>query len=210
MTKSKPKTPESRTNPWLCLGDISNCNIVQRSYWWLNAKRRNSGALAIGLRLFHINPSMSEHTRSTWSPPSIFTFMEYEIVPNKKDSIVDCVFFGVTDQWYWLATRILHNSESWTTLVHSSLRCLSATFHKQNQYQSQNMSMKILVMAKTIRQIWRIWYSCDDLEIQYGTSSVLRQALCIISKPSVNSNWSYTPETPKFGSKSMLLCPVWP
>ena len=28
---------------------------------------------------------------------------------------------------------------------------------------------------------------------------VLLQALCIISQPSVNSNWSYSPETPNFG-----------
>ena len=33
----------------------------------------------------------------------------------------------------------------------------------------------------------------DDLEKQQDTSSILHQALCIISKPSVNSNWSYRP-----------------
>ena len=31
-------------------------------------------------------------------------------------------------------------------------------------------------------------------QIKQGTSCRLRQALCIISKPSVNSNWSYSPE----------------
>ena len=30
-------------------------------------------------------------------------------------------------------------------------------------------------------------------------SSILHQALCIISDPSVNSNWSYSPETPNLG-----------
>ena len=34
----------------------------------------------------------------------------------------------------------------------------------------------------------------DDLEKQYGTSSILRQALCITSNPLVNSNWIYSPE----------------
>ena len=34
----------------------------------------------------------------------------------------------------------------------------------------------------------------DDLEKQKDTSFILRQALCIISNPSVNSNWSYSPE----------------
>ena len=26
----------------------------------------------------------------------------------------------------------------------------------------------------------------------------------------MNSNWSYTTETPQFGSKSVIFCPVWP
>ena len=30
-----------------------------------------------------------------------------------------------------------------------------------------------------------------------GTSFIVRQALCIISKPSMNSNWIYSPKTPK-------------
>ena len=33
----------------------------------------------------------------------------------------------------------------------------------------------------------------DDLEKQYGTSSMLLQALCIISLSYVNSYWSYSP-----------------
>ena len=36
----------------------------------------------------------------------------------------------------------------------------------------------------------------EDLQKQQDTSSILCQALCIISKPSVNSNWSCSPETP--------------
>ena len=36
----------------------------------------------------------------------------------------------------------------------------------------------------------------DDLAKQLGTSSMLLQALCIISYPLVNSNLSYSPETP--------------
>ena len=39
----------------------------------------------------------------------------------------------------------------------------------------------------------------DDLEKQYSTSSMLLQALCSISYPLVNSNWSYSPETPNLG-----------
>ena len=35
----------------------------------------------------------------------------------------------------------------------------------------------------------------DDFDKQYGTSSILHQALCIISNPLVNSNWRYSLET---------------
>ena len=44
-----------------------------------------------------------------------------------------------------------------------------------------------------------VWPSnlIDDLENQLGTSSMLPQALCIISSPSVNSKWSYSPEMAK-------------
>ena len=45
-----------------------------------------------------------------------------------------------------------------------------------------------------------------DLEKQYGTS-VLRQALCIISNPSVNSNWSYSPETLNLGRNWQYFVP---
>ena len=43
----------------------------------------------------------------------------------------------------------------------------------------------------------------NDLEKQYGTSSTLCQALCVISW--VNSNWSYSLETLEFGSKSVIF-----
>ena len=41
-------------------------------------------------------------------------------------------------------------------------------------------------------------------------SSMLYQALCIISKPSKNSNWSKSPETPNSGQNLWFFCPVWP
>ena len=48
----------------------------------------------------------------------------------------------------------------------------------------------------------------DDLEKRYGTSSILRQTLCIISNPLVNSNWSYSPETLNSGRnwRYFILC----
>ena len=54
------------------------------------------------------------------------------------------------------------------------------------------------------------WNLMDDPQKKYGTSSILHQALCIISNPSVNSNWSYSLETPNLGKNwrfyFILLC----
>ena len=50
----------------------------------------------------------------------------------------------------------------------------------------------------------RPWNLMDDLEKQEGTSSMLLQALCNISHPLVNSNWSYSPETPNLGQIQKL------
>ena len=49
----------------------------------------------------------------------------------------------------------------------------------------------------------------DDLEKQQDTSFILREALCVISKPSVNSNWSYSPEMLNSGQIGDFF-PAWP
>ena len=51
------------------------------------------------------------------------------------------------------------------------------------------------------------WNLMDDLEKLQGSSSMLLQALYIISLPSVNSNWSYSPETPNSGQNQRLFVP---
>ena len=47
----------------------------------------------------------------------------------------------------------------------------------------------------------------DDLDKVLGISSTLHQALCIISNPSVNSNWSYCPETFNSGQNRRFFVP---
>ena len=51
------------------------------------------------------------------------------------------------------------------------------------------------------------WNLTDDLGKQYGTSSTLLQALCIILQPLVKSNWSCSPETPNLGQIWRFLEP---
>ena len=56
-----------------------------------------------------------------------------------------------------------------------------------------------------------VWPSnlIGGLAKQQGTSTMLLQAMCIISYPSVNSNWSYSPETPNLGQNRCFFSPVW-
>ena len=60
--------------------------------------------------------------------------------------------------------------------------------------------------ATICRAVWP-WNLTDDLQKQQGTSSLLLQALCSISYPLVNSNWSYSPETPNLGQIRQFLEP---
>ena len=57
----------------------------------------------------------------------------------------------------------------------------------------------------TIFRAVRPWNSTDDLQKQQGTSSMLLQALCIISYPLVNSNLSNSPETLNLGQIRRFL-----
>ena len=61
-----------------------------------------------------------------------------------------------------------------------------------------------------IFRVVRPWNLPDDLAKQQGTSSMLLQALCIMSYPSVNSNWSYSPETLNSGQNRLFSLAVWP
>ena len=59
----------------------------------------------------------------------------------------------------------------------------------------------------TIFRAVRPWNLTDDLAKQQGTSSMLLQALCIISYPLVNSKLSYSPETLNLGQIRRFLEP---
>ena len=47
----------------------------------------------------------------------------------------------------------------------------------------------------------------DDRQKQWGISFMLLQTLCSISYPLVNSNWSYSPESPNLGQVRRFLVP---
>ena len=60
--------------------------------------------------------------------------------------------------------------------------------------------------SSIFQPVWP-WNLMDDLGKQYGTSSILHQVLCIISNPSVNSNWSYSPEMLNLGQNGQFFVP---
>ena len=63
--------------------------------------------------------------------------------------------------------------------------------------------------STVLRAVWS-WNLQADLEKQWGTSSMLLQALRSISYPLVNSNWSYSPATPNLGQIRRFFRAVWP
>ena len=56
-----------------------------------------------------------------------------------------------------------------------------------------NNLTQIGLKLSIIQPVWP-WNLMDDLQKLYCAYSTLHQALCIISNPSMNSNWSYGPE----------------
>ena len=57
-----------------------------------------------------------------------------------------------------------------------------------------------------MQPLWS-WNFMNDLERLEGTSTILHQALCIISNPSVNSDWSYSPQTLNSGKHLRFFVP---
>ena len=64
----------------------------------------------------------------------------------------------------------------------------------------------ILVKIDDFLAMWP-WNLTDDLQKQKGPSPKHYKAICIISSSYVNSNWSYSPETPNLGRIRRFLEP---
>ena len=84
--------------------------------------------------------------------------------------------------------------------------CVSFRTHCDFKFELQSGNAQFGSNATIFLAVW-LWNLTDDLEKQQGTSSMLLQALCSISYPLVNSNWSYSPETPNLGQIRRFLEP---
>ena len=85
---------------------------------------------------------------------------------------------------------------------------LYASFRSHRWIQTGVTTRKRPIWVKTddFLALWP-WNLTYDLEKQQGTSSILLQALCVISFQWVNSNFSYSPETPTLGQIQQFLEP---
>ena len=84
--------------------------------------------------------------------------------------------------------------------------CVSVQIHRWIQTEVTLWKHSIRAKSAIFCPLWP-WNLIDDLGKQLGTSSIL-QALSIISNPSVNWNWSYSPETLNLGQNGrfFVLC----
>ena len=106
---------------------------------------------------------------------------------------IDDVFSRVTlqlDGWPW--NTIGHLFHATSSFVHHFVAI--GEFKLGLQYGNAQFGSNSMIF----RAVWP-WNLTDDPEKQKGTTSMLLQVLCIIPEPLVNSNWSYSPETPNLG-----------
>ena len=113
----------------------------------------------------------------------------------KIGNFLSCVTLKFV-RWPWKSIGHLSYAAS------SSVRHFVAIGKFKLELQSGNAQLTIFLAA------WP-WKLTDDLEKQKGTSPKQHEALCIISSPYVNSNWSYGPETAQMGHDFCDL-DLWP
>ena len=107
------------------------------------------------------------------------------------------------------------------TPTHSPNNACPEGHHNEEKEQSKSEGFDSCDRPSNLTQIGfkslifhPVWpkYSMDDFDKHLGASSRLHQALCFISKPSVDSNWSYNPETLNSGQnwRFSVPCGGWP
>ena len=105
--------------------------------------------------------------------------------------------------------------QSITSSVGKISECLFDTAHKQVKsegFDSCDRPSNLTQFGFETSIFQPVWPQNlrDDHEKLKGTSYILHQALGIISNPSVNSNWSYSPEMPNLCQNRQFFWAVWP
>ena len=101
------------------------------------------------------------------------------------------------DGWPWKTIGHLFYT-TWSFVRH--FKAISE-FELESQSRNAQLRSKLVIFCP----VWP-WNLMDDIKNHKDPSSILCQALCIISKPSVNSNWSYSPKTLNLGQNQRFFC----
>ena len=105
--------------------------------------------------------------------------------------------------WSWNLMDDSKNNRA--HLLYYTKLCASLQIHQWIQTGATVRKHSIRVkIGDFVCLVWP-WNLMDDLGKQLGTSSILLQAVCMISKPSVYSNWGYSSETLNSGQNRWLL-----
>ena len=108
------------------------------------------------------------------------------------------------DYW-WLITET-ETIQTKSVQLSSSVRIKQGKSERFVSCDRPSILTQIGFKSSIFLPVWP-WNLMDDLEKLQGTSSRLHQALCIILNPSVNSNWSYCPETLNSGQNQRFVVP---
>ena len=168
-----PETPNLGQNRWCFVP----CDL---EIWWMTLENNRASLLCC----FKLCATFHSHR---WIQ-AVVTVRKCSIWV-KVDYFKSCVTLKF-DGWPWKTIGHLFNATS--SFVHHFV----AIDDSKLKLQSRNAQFGS--KSTIFRAMWPCNLTCD-LEKQKGTFSMLRQALCIIPWPSVNSSWSYSPETPNLG-----------
>ena len=174
---------------WKHMGVLSTMFLLMPCCW----STRPSVSTVLTKYQLCIDPTHKSHNASDKYPTMLFEIRD-------KSSVFSP---SITLKFDWL---------SWKTRRHLFYVNLSFVHHfKTIEFKLELQSGNAQFGSKLVIffcPVWP-WNLTDDLEKQQGTSSMLLQALCIISKPSVNSELQSG--NPQFESKlTIFFCPVWP
>ena len=160
--------------------------------WWMTSKN-NKAPLLYYIKLC---ASFQIH----WWNQTGVTVWKCSIRVNIGDFLSRVTF--KFDGWPWKIIGHLF----YTTL--SSVQHFKAIGIFKLELQSENSQFGSKLAIFCPGWLWKLTY---DLEKQEGTSSILRQAVCIISNILVKSNLSYSLETLKLGKNwRFFFCHAWP
>ena len=122
--------------------------------------------------------------------------------------------------YVWYSGKKKHVMCFWKNYSNRSKTCLVSI--GTHIYTKNKANLRDLIAATGLVFLFKIGFKSlifgpmwpgnlmEDLKKQQGTSSILCPALCVISKPSANSNWSYSLEMLNLGQNWWFFCPLWP